>query len=176
MNPFFLRAAGALLLFASCFLFGVSCETRLKRRWMILREFLEFFRYLERETSRRRTPLWEAMELGANRCRTEVREVLLFAAEQIRERKGGEFVRIWETAVFEKLGRDLTGEEAFQAILQSAGALCGSDLVLQRELLSQCADRFALLEEDARKDYRSRGTLFRRLGAAAGIFLILIFL
>ena len=168
------RLAGGALILTACTYAGIMAEGRLKRRWMFFEELCELFGYLERETVYHRTPLDEALSLAAERCRTELKKVLLDAAEGVKKKTGGDFSEIWEKAVRRELDRGIFAEETIQVILLSSKALCNPDVVLQKELISQYARRFAQMEADAEEDYRSKGGLFRKLGTAAGIFLILL--
>ena len=162
------------MILAACTYTGMLAEGRLKKRWMFFGELYELFGYLERETVYHRTPLDEALTNAASRCRTELRAVLLAASASVKEMAGGEFSEIWEKAVRQELDRGIFAEETIQVILISSKALCNSDVVLQKELISQYARRFEQMEADAEEDYRSKGRLFRKLGTAAGIFLILL--
>ena len=57
-----------------------------------------------------------------------------------------------------------------------SAAMCSADVVLQRALLDKYADRFRMMSAREAELLREKGGLYRRLAAAAGVFLVLALL
>lgn len=171
-----IRAAGAGLVMAGCILAGFSLERRMRVRWMILQEMQETFVFLEKEMIYHRSPVQEAFKSASEKCVTELAGVLLYAADRIEKRNGQSFLEIWKEALKCCIPAGLFREEEFRVLCGAARALSGADTVVQRTLLEKYADCFRRMSREEAEACREKGSLYRKLAAAAGIFLILILL
>ena len=148
----------------------------MKKRWQILGEMCEVLRYLEKEMIFHRTPLEEAMRAAAGSGSMEIARMLKLAAEGMKQRTGNAFREIWREAVTSSLGNGVLTEQELEVVADSWTAFCNPDVVLQKTMLDQQLFR---MEESCRKaetEYRDKAGLYRKLGAAGGIFLIILLL
>lgn len=171
-----IKLAGSVCILAASLLAGLGLESRLKRRFAILREMGEILIFLEKEMAYHRSPVPEAFQSASKRCGTELQAVFAEAASAVSLREGREFQEIWENAVCRNIPGGVLEAEERDLICESAAALCNTDTVLQRTLLEKYADRFQELSRLASDVYREKGSLYRRLSMAAGVFLIILFL
>lgn len=170
-----LRMLGILVIFLAACLFGSAMEFQVKKRWMILRELRELFRFLQKEMIYHRSPLEEALLLAAKSGMQETGEMLRRIAEEMKKRNGRTFQEIWGQAVACCLGNILE-PTALDAVKDAYTALCNTDVVLQKVLLEKQENLFEGLCRDAECGYREKSGLYRKLGAVGGIFLILVLL
>lgn len=170
------RTAGILLIFAACCFLGSAMESRLKRQWMVLREFCELLRYMEREMVFHRTPLEEALRLAAKSGLREIRETLEYAADKVERQEGASFQEIWETAVTVCLKDDVLRSAVREPVCDIWTAFCNQDTVMQKTMLEKQELHLSGLCRDAEQEYRAKAGLYRRLGAAGGVFLIILLL
>lgn len=170
-----LRMIGILVIFLAGCLFGAAMEFQVKKRWMILRELRELFRFLQKEMVYHRSPLEEALPLAAKNGMQETGEMLLGIAEEMKKRNGQTFQEIWGQAVTRCLGNVLE-PDVLDTVQDAYTALCNTDVVLQKVLLEKQESLFEGLCLDAEREYREKSGLYQKLGAAGGIFLILVLL
>lgn len=171
-----MRMAGVLLVFLASTFLGKSMEQQMKKRWQILREMCEVLRYLEKEMIFHRTPLEEALVAASGIGSIEITGMLKEAAEGMKQRKGNTFRDIWRDAVVSSLGDGILTEQEMETIANSWTAFCNPDVVLQKTMLDK---QLLRMEESCRKaetEYREKAGLYRKLGAAGGIFLIILLL
>lgn len=169
-----IKTAGMLCILTACILAGLALEQRLKRRGQLFREMKEALAFLEKEMTYHRSPICEALLQAAKRCGSELRDVLSDAAAQTSRRDGSSFRKIWEAALAHHIPECLLSQEETQLFADVSAALCGTDVVMQRTLLGKYADRFRLLSEEEARICREKCGLYRRLTAAAGIFLVIL--
>lgn len=170
----YVKLAGILCILAASVLTGLELESRVKKRWLFLRGFTETLRFLEKETAYHRTPLGEALREAAAHSQDEVRKLLLCAAELIPLRTGTTFGEIWEEALADADLSSLLAQPELLAVQELSAALCNPDTVMQKTLLDKYTDRLAAMTREAECQYKEKGNLYRKLSAAAGIFLSLI--
>lgn len=165
-----LRVVGSLLVVGGCCLWGFRAADELSKRVRLLEDFIQAVRVLERELALFCPPLpqlLEQMEQGRGtsaaaffrRCRTKLEQENSFTgvwAEEVENLPLGRQERRLLYGLGQVLGRY---DDRGQA--EMAGHI--------RSELEACADR-------ARQDNRSRGRLYRTLGATAGGFLLLTLL
>ena len=170
------RMAGITLVFAAGCLLGNMMESGLKQRWMILREFCDLLRYMEREMVFHHTPLGEALRLAARSGMKEIREILEYAADRVEQQEGASFQEIWETAVTCRLKNAGLQMAVREQICGIWTAFCNQDTVTQKTMLEKQEMHLAGICRDAEQEYRAKAGLYRRLGAAGGVFLIILLL
>ncbi len=170
------RTAGIFLIFAAGSFLGDAMEYGLKRQWLILREFCELLRYMEREMVVHHTPLDEALRLAAGSGMREIREVLEYAADRVERQEGASFQEIWEDAVTCCLKDGVLRAGNREPVCDIWTAFCNQDTVMQKTMLEKQESHLAGLCRDAEQEYRAKAGLYRRLGAAGGVFLIILLL
>ncbi len=169
-----MKLAGMFCVMAACALTGIALERRLKKRWQLFREMRETLVFLEKEMTYHRSPIHEAFRAAAGRCATELGDVLLETAGQIERRSGQTFREMWSEALMRQLPSGLLAQDELHLFGETAAALCNTDVVMQKTLLEKYADRFRLMSEAEAEACREKGGLYRRLSAAAGIFLVIL--
>lgn len=171
-----LRMTGILLVFLSSSILGSSMERQLKKRWLLLREMCEVLRYLEKEMIYHRTPLEEAITAASKTGSAEIADMLQSAAAAMQQRSGNAFREIWQESVAGSLENGvLTGQE-METVADCWMAFCNPDVVLQKTMLDKQLARMEILCQAAGEEYREKSGLYRKLGAAGGIFLIILLL
>lgn len=168
------RLLGALCVMVSCMLAGCAAEHRMKRRWHLLKEMQEILAFLEKEMTYHRAPLPEALRSAAWKCSGELARALVLTAEKIESRNGQAFALLWEESLADCIPEGLLSAEELCLLRETAAALCNADTVTQRALLEKYADRFRMMSRDVEEACREKGGLYRKLAAAAGIFLVVV--
>lgn len=121
-----------------------------------------------------RSSLAEALQTVAKRCRSEAGQLFAAAGIGISMTGTGPFSAIWTQSVKESgLGRLLT-EMEYAELLALATVLCSADPVQQRVLFQRYGEQFQDMSRGAQEQYREKGALYRKLAAAAGVFLVLL--
>ena len=165
-----LRGIGMICIFSAAILTGRELELRLKRRWIVLSEIAGGLTLLEKD----RRSLAEALQTVAKRCRSEAGQLFAAAGIRISMTGTGPFSAIWTQSVKESgLGRLLT-EMEYAELLALATVLCSADPVQQRVLFQRYGEQFQDMSRVAQEQYREKGALYRKLAAAAGVFLVLL--
>ncbi len=170
------KMAGIFCIMAASAAAGAELERRCRKRWLILREMYETLLFLEKEMTYHRSPIREAFLCASKRCRTELGAALEQTAEQIGQRSGAPFARMWEEALGARLPRGLLSPEDMELFRETSAALCSADVVTQKMLLEKYTDRFRAASEREAEVCREKGGLYRRLAAAAGILLVILLL
>ncbi len=170
------KGVGICLILAACILAGMELERGLKRRWLILRELHEMLLFLEKEMIFRRTPVPEALEDAAAQCRTEAQALFQKAAGLAGAKRGASFGALWEEAAAASGLEEILAAEEYQETCRMAQALSNTDTVMQKTMLEKYQSRFEEMSVEMERQYREKGALYRKLTAAAGAFLALLFL
>ena len=167
-----LRGIGMICIFSAAILTGRELELRLKRRWIVLSEIAGGLTLLEKDMLCHRSSLAEALQTVAKRCRSEAGQ--LFAGIGISITGTGPFSAIWTQSVKESGLCRLLTEMEYADLLALATVLCSADPVQQRVLFQRYGEQFRDMSRVAQEQYREKGALYRKLAAAAGIFLVLL--
>ena len=69
---------------------------------------------------------------------------------------------------------NLGAEMEYAELLALATVLCSADPVQQRVLFQRYGEQFQDMSRVAQEQYREKGALYRKLAAAAGVFLVLL--
>ncbi len=171
-----IKMTGALCIMTSSILTGIGLERRMRKRWQLFLETQETLTFLEKEMTYHRAPINEAFRFAAKRCKTELGTVLLETAERIEQRSGRAFGDIWKETLKKHFPPDLLLREELHLFEEASMALCNTDTITQRTLLEKYVDRFQMMSETEAQVFREKGGLYRRLAAAAGIFLVILFI
>ena len=129
---------------------------------------------LSAENRYERLPIQEALQKIQKKIRPEIAFVLRQMIEQMKDGTGTPFSEIWEQA-FRKGGKELflTGEE-LEEVCRIGKHLGFLDQRQQEEHLQGCRERLQRLLRLRQKELEEKKHMYRCLGVAAGIFVILI--
>lgn len=176
MNPYvFLRLSGGICVFCSSILFDLFLEQRLRHRYLFFEEMAASLSCLEKEMIGHRLLLPQALEKAAGCCQNGPQNLFQYAAKNLSE-NNGTFQQLWQEAVRICNCRDLFSKEEYRLLCHVSDALCQSDVILQRTLLTTYQQQFLQLGSDAKQICLEKSRLYRRLLPAAGLFLILLLL
>ncbi len=169
------KVIGCLCILSASMMTGFYLTGALRRRWYFFREIYEILVFLEQEMVCRHALLYEALYDAAKNCRTEARDILLYAAEAVRLRRTGDLSQIWNEAA-KRLPDDMLLEEERILLREVSDALCCTDIITQQLLLKKYEDRFLALCKKEEAAYQEKGRLYRALSASGGIFLVILLL
>lgn len=171
-----LKSVGSCCILAASILIGLSFERSMKCRYLFFYEMRDAIRWLKQELSHRRTALPEALEKAAQYCHAQVKQLFQSAAEKAAEKSGQPFDVIWRESVTQNPCSKMLEEKELDILLQLSNALCSTDLLMQQTLLESYEAQFDQLSSTEKTRWMTKGSLYRKLSAAAGLFLILLLL
>lgn len=169
-----LRCIGMFCIFGAAILAGRELELHLKRHWMALAELAGGLALLEKEMLCHRSALAEALQRAEVYSQTEVQRLLTAARCGISTAGMGPFDAVWTQAARESGLDKLFTETEYTELLALSAVLCSTDPVQQRVLFQRYEEQFQNMSLTAQEQYREKGALYRKLAAAAGIFLVLL--
>ena len=172
----YVKISGSICIAVAVALAEQQIENKWKRNAAILRDMYELLVFLEKETVYRRTPIQEALKQAAERCSLDLKNILFHTVSMIQEKSGKPFAVIWEEAVEQETSGRFIDQKQKRAIIQAEEALCNTDTVMQRTLLQKHAAKFYEMGQRSEAQFREKSSLYRKLGAVAGAFFILLFL
>ena len=176
MNPqIILKFAGCICVFFSSLLIGNTLEKKLKQRYLFFLEMATALSCLEKEMLHYRLILPQALEKASACCRAGPEKLFTYACVHFSER-GGAFHSLWKDAVRQCISPDLFSEEELHLLSGISDALCCSDAILQKTRFDAYQAQLEQLGKDAKEIWKEKSSLYRRLSAAAGVFLILMLL
>ena len=156
----FLKLTGSVCVLVACvgFVREILRTGNLHRK--MLESLIEMTELLAAEIRYERLPIQDALLQVQKKVRPEISIVLLHIVEQMKKGSGTEFVTIWEQALDEvcRIGKHL-------------GFL---DQTQQEQHLKGCAKRLQRMQEQVQKELEEKKRIYRYLGMAAGIFVILV--
>ena len=170
----FLKVLGAFLVVLSCSRLGVYMAARLSERRGLLKKIRVMVIHLRGEILYANAPLYEGFQKAGRRAGG--REGLLFetVSEQLLKEQGKEFFAIWQEAVTSYLPQTPLTKEEGEQLLAFGEHLGYLDVDMQERTLL-----FYLEETDGsigflKREMESRTKLYRCLGMAAGLFLMVV--
>lgn len=176
MNPqIILKFVGCICVFSASLLTGTAMEKKLKQRYLFFLEMATALSCLEKEMLHYRLILPQALEKASACCRAGPEKLFTYACVHFSEH-GGAFHSIWKDAVRQCVPPDLFSEEELYLFSGISDALCSSDAILQKTRFDAYQAQFEQLGKDAKEIWKEKSSLYRRLSAAAGVFLILLLL
>ena len=174
MNPqIILKFIGCICVFSASLLTGTAMEKKLKQRYLFFQEMRTALSCLEKEMLHYRLLLPQALEKASACCRAGPEKLFAYACIHFSEH-GGAFHSLWQDAVRQCVPPYLFGEEELHLLFGISDALCNSDAILQKTRFDAYQAQFEQLENDAKEIWKEKSSLYRRLSAAAGLFLILL--
>lgn len=169
-----MRIVGASLLLAGGVGLGISAVGRLNRRVTTLQSLTEALELMERELDFRLPPMRELILETSRRSAEPAAGFLRTCAKGMDELEGQLLSGLWQRAALMKLP---ALKKCDLETLLSVGAVLGRyDAESQRSVISAARERLAGFLADAVEDRRRQGRVYGTLGAAAGIFLVILLL
>ena len=173
---FYVKISGSICIAVAVALAERQIENKWRRNAAILRDMYELLVFLEKETVYRRTPIQEAFMQASERCNLDLKNILVHTVSMIQDKNGKPFAVIWKEAVEQGTTGCFIDQKQKRAIIQAEEALCNTDTVMQRTLLQKHAAKFYEMGQRSEAQFREKSSLYRKLGAVAGAFFILLFL
>lgn len=168
-----LKFFGCICVFSASLLTGTVMEKKLKQRYLFFQEMGIALSCLEKEMLHYRLLLPQALEKASACCHAGPEKLFTYACVHFSEH-GGAFHSLWQDAIRQCVPPYLFGEEELHLLFDISDALCSSDAVLQKTRFDAYLEQFEQLGKDAKNIWKEKSSLYRRLSAAAGLFLILL--
>lgn len=169
-----LKLAGSICVLAACT--GFAGELIRRGNWhrKYLEAYLELTQLLSAEIRYERIPIQEALIQIQRKVRPEIGSILLRIVKRMKEGTGRSFAEIWECEFRESEKQFfLTGEEV-EEVCRIGKNLGFLDPQQQEVHLRGCEERLRYFLSLRQKELEEKRPLYRWLGVAAGIFMILI--
>lgn len=170
----FLKLTGSVCVLVACvgFVREILRTGNLHRK--MLESLIEMTELLAAEIRYERLPIQDALLQVQKKVRPEISIVLLHIVEQMKKGSGTEFVTIWEQA-FREVQKDLfLKSEELDEVCRIGKHLGFLDQTQQEQHLKGCAKRLQRMQEQVQKELEEKKRIYRYLGMAAGIFVILV--
>ena len=152
---------------------GVLLSSALKRRRCELYQFLLGIRVIESEMNYSSSSLWLCFERGSHAVKTEIRNVFLRTAEEIRNSGNGESAFL---GALESSRSDLgLTESDMEKIRRFAVGLGTSDMEHSIKNICQLREQLELSARDAEENEKKWGRVFRNGGWLMGFAAALLF-
>ena len=131
-------------------------------------------RLMENETTARRTPMPEIIDLLAKNENAVVRQIFSGVRRRMRERSGLSLSYLWCAGMRAAQADAGLGREECGVLCDAANFLGRYDASEQKAAIDTALHRLQMLRELAFAELRDRGSLYRTCGIAAGLLVILV--
>lgn len=168
------RICGGLFVGIGSWMVGRELERKCKMQWELMQEMKDIMVFLEAEMTHRRNPVETSLGEAAGLCHTQLREVLLAAAEEVNRRNGMDFSSIWREQLELLMQEQQLTREQQDVLCACSAAMCGPDITRQQKQLETCISHLERMSAQAYQVYREKSLLYRRLSTACGVFLIIL--
>ncbi|MCD8023615.1 MAG: stage III sporulation protein AB [Lachnospiraceae bacterium] len=168
------RIAGMACVLGAGIWTGIEMDRGLKQRWLFLREVCEALQIFEKEMTWQRAAIPESLRSAARSGKTAFGAILLDCAQTAEEGNGMLFHEIWTGSVTKGLPAGLLNDTQIQELMHLDSALCNTDTVLQKAHLQRQLRTFTELCESAHEEWKEKGTLYRKLSAAASLAAVIL--
>lgn len=169
-----MKLLGAILILASATGIGISLSVDVKRYGMELRLLKQMVYMLRGEIKYTKTPLLEAFSSIAVRMPEPFSSFLREVAAEMEMMDGRSFGEIWR----EQIGRKLSDTRLKREDKEQLGALGESlgylDLEMQLSTIGLYLEQLEIRIQDAQESVGAKQKLYKSLGVAGGIFLIIL--
>lgn len=168
------KLAGSVCVLAACigFVREIFCTGMLHRK--MLESFIELTELLAAEIRYERLPIQDALLQVQKKVRPEISAVLLHIVKQMQKGNGEEFEVIWEQSFREAQKEMLLDSGELDEVCRIGKHLGFLDQTQQEQHLQGCAKRLQRMQEQIQKELEEKKRIYRYLGMAVGIFIILI--
>lgn len=169
-----MKMVGAVLLLAGGIGMGLSAVRRLERRVTALRSLIQALELMEQELDFRLPPMKELIAETARRSAEPASHFLRTCAEKMDCLEGQPLSGLWQQAAREGLS---ALKPCDLETLFSVGAVLGRyDAESQRSVISAARERLSSFLAEALEERHRLGRVYGTLGAAAGVFLVILLL
>lgn len=171
-----LRLLGTILVIGACSALGFSAKQRLVRRERALDQMIQALDWMAAELGERQTPLPEMIEQLKEEGGADSRRFFKEMFRRIQEENGLSFSYRWQTTARD-IAPELGLEEEETAILRDAAAYLGRYQAEQQLFgLRQTRARLEAIRVRVCNELRTKGSIYRICGIAAGIVTVLMML
>lgn len=171
-----LKAVGMGVIFLSCTAMGFCMSAELRERARSLCELERIVQILKGEIEYAGTPLQEVFGEAAARSEKKFRNFFLEAAKAVGAHDGRTLTVIFEECAKKELQGCALKKEDIRRFCAMGGRLGYLDRRMQLRILDMYAQELLRERTLAEEDYRQKEKIYRHLGAAAGLFFILLLL
>ena len=169
-----LKAAGSLMLLCGCVGIGFLKVRNMDKRIETIRSLLYALETMERELSFRIPLLEEMLSAAANSSDEPIRSFLSTCQKELRNNTDQPFAEIWIQAAQEWL--TLLKKSDLGPVFVLGGVLGRYDCEGQRRAILHAHSALEQLCSRAVAERSGRGKVYKVLGTAAGVFLIILLL
>lgn len=171
-----LKTVGLGAVFLSCTAIGFCMGAELRERAKALGELERIVQILRGEIEYAGTPLQEAFGEAAARTEKIFQRFFWQIGKQMGRNDGRTLTVILEDCAKKELQGCALKKDDIYRFCQMCGRLGYLDCRMQLRILELYAQELAKEREEAQEDYRQKDKIYRQLGAAAGIFFVLLLL
>ncbi|HBT15398.1 MAG TPA: stage III sporulation protein AB [Firmicutes bacterium] len=170
-----MRVLGAILVIASSTIAGWIYSLLLKKRLKILSNLIQCFQWLETEVGYATFPLAEAFSRIGGRIQEETKLLFSGFTDELKELQGLTADEAWQRSLA-KCQEHLSLHHEDWALLENFGRTLGNtDQQHQLGAIRQTLEKLKQQEMEAAQNREKNERLYRYLGIAAGVLLVLIF-
>lgn len=166
-----LKAAGCILLFISCTCLGFLKASAFKARTKELEDILELMKILEIQITYRKNTLEKTFNTLGNDKPCWFSGVLQSCSTGLARRQS--LQDAWEHAIGQEENSPLT-EEDMEIIKDLSIGLGKSDIQGQRRILESMGLRLTMQLQKAREAEQKQGRMYKGLGTAIGIVIVIL--
>lgn len=171
-----LKAVGMGAIFLSCTAIGFCMSAELRERAKNMRELERIVQILKGEIEYAGTPLQEVFGEAAARTEKKFRKFFLEAAKAMDAHDGRTLSAIFESCARQELQGCALKKEDIRRFCAMGGRLGYLDRRMQLRILDMYAQELVRERALAEEEYRQKEKIYRQLGAAAGVFFVLLLL
>lgn len=171
-----LKEIGMGAVFLSCTAIGFCMGTELRERAGALGELERIVQILKGEIEYAGTPLQEVFGEAAARTERKFQCFFQETAKQMEQNDGRGLQRILTDCAQKELPGCGLKKDDICRFCRTCGRLGYLDCKMQLRILEWYGQELAKERKEAQEEYRQKEKIYRQLGAAAGIFFVLLLL
>ena len=161
------------MIVCSALALGRGEAKRLKNRLETMRLLRQMVYFLKGEIVGSRAPLDEALERAGARGMGELRALFCRTAKRVRERRGESFQTLWREEVAQ-LGECFLTDDDRKHLISLGDHLGYLDVQMQERTILLFLEQLDFSLEEARAQLSVKCRLYTCLGAAFGLFLVIL--
>lgn len=170
------KLIGGLIICLSMSALGLKKAVMLDKRLEILNEFEKSLILLKGEIKYSAASLPEAVLSVSNRTSELIKEFYERIYEQISNNNELKFKTVWEESVTEVFKDDILSTED-KAVIREPGTQLGHlDVSMQLRSIDLCMDRLKERQMSAAEDIKEKSKLYKTMGVAGGVLVMLVLL
>lgn len=169
-----LKILGSLLVLCCSAGLGMAGASDLKRHCMELRLLKQAVYMLRGEIKYSRAPLSEAFGILGDRLPSPLAEFFVGLEKELGRRDGRDLSRIWQEEITRSLKKSSLRREEKEKLKRLGQGLGYLDLEMQLSTLELYLEQLEGDIQRAEEEIQSKQRLYRSLGVAGGIFLVIL--